>query len=46
MYELYEMGIDVKLIQSLPKQKIYTKLIHISPKYVIINNTGFDIDIC
>lgn len=45
IYELYEMGIDIRLVQAMPKYKIYTKLIQINPKYVIINNCDYDLDI-
>lgn len=37
IYELYEFGINLTLICAIPDFDIYSKVIEIAPRYVIIN---------
>jgi len=45
VYELIEFGIYITLICSIPEMEIYSKVIEIAPRYVIINMSRFDLNI-
>ncbi|CAD8160815.1 unnamed protein product [Paramecium octaurelia] len=46
MVSLNEFGIHISLANNVIRKGVYTKVIEIMPRFVIINNTGVQINIC
>lgn len=43
---MHEFGIHISLANNVIKKGVYTKVIEIMPRFVVINNTGVNIQIC
>ncbi len=39
-HPLYELGVTINTIEVDPEQQIFTKMVSITPRYVIINTTN------
>ncbi|CAD8167119.1 unnamed protein product [Paramecium pentaurelia] len=46
MVSLNEFGIHISLANNVIRKGVYTKVIEIMPRFVILNNTGVQINIC
>ncbi|CAD8164451.1 unnamed protein product [Paramecium pentaurelia] len=46
MVSLNEFGIHISLANNVIRKGVYTKVIEIMPRFVVINNTGMQINIC
>ena len=41
----YEYGVNVNMIEAVKNMMIYTKVVEITPKYIIINKCSSSIEI-